>query len=64
MMRSINMIEIYEKNGEKQNGDDVLQVSNHWSDSNFVVLLYDGKSIAVSAKDLQKAIENATNVSR
>ena len=64
MMKIINMIEIYENDGKNAPADEILQVSSHWSDNNFVVLHYDSKSITVSAKDLQKAIENAINVSR
>jgi hypothetical protein len=58
-----NIITIYEINGEDLYPmyETYLTISSHWGSKGFVVLSGDNFDITVSAKDLIKAIENATN---
>ena len=41
-----------------------LVIKNHWNVNDFVVLDINGKQFTVCAKDLQTAIDNATNSAR
>ncbi|MFH0826104.1 MAG: hypothetical protein V2B18_25415 [Pseudomonadota bacterium] len=57
-------IEIYEIDGTetmRREKGPTLSIDSHWTDNKFICLLVDGKSYAVCAKDLRKAIQNATN---
>ena len=40
-----------------------IRVHNHWNNHDFVVLEIDGKRYTVSAREMTKAVENATNYS-
>lgn len=57
-----NEINIYEKNGKDVIAERAaVTIKSHWSRDEFVVLVVDGTSVTVSASDLRKAIQNATN---
>lgn len=56
-------VKCYEVNSQEVKGLDypIIKVKSHWNHRDFVVLEIDGKTYAVSARDLTAAIENATN---
>lgn len=63
-MKVINELKCYEVNDEKIEGlvYPILKVESHWNDTNKVVLrLLDGRTYTLIARDLIKAINNATN---
>lgn len=41
--------------------DLMVKVTNHWNIRDFVRLEFAGKAVTVSAEDLKRAIDNATN---
>lgn len=63
-----NKVQLYEKDGEKYSsigdGKEHLIVKNHWNDRDMVVLKLGKKRVTVSARDLEAAIKNSTNVNR
>lgn len=64
MMDVVNKIKIYEIDDEEveSNEDKFLTISSHWNEKDMVnIQIEDGKIVTVSATDLYKAIENATN---
>lgn len=63
MMDIESKITVYEVNGEKTAtvGGPKLSVSSHWNDDGWVTLaMPDGQRVAVNARDLGKAVANAT----
>lgn len=60
-----NEIYIYEINGKETRGiidENKFTVSSHWNRNEMVVLQNaDGDKITVSASELKRAVENATN---
>lgn len=62
-MKIETRIKIYEKNGTETEGIKYpeLAVINNWNLNRMVVLKFGKDEITVLAKDLQKAIDNATN---
>ena len=64
-MNVINKIKVYEIDGDDNiKYDTSIEVKSHWTFKRFIVLNIFGKEITVVAEDLEKAIENATNVPR
>ena len=65
-MKSSNVIDVYEKDGEETEGltKPTIEVVNHWNRKEFVVLNVGGKKYTVLASDLERAINNATNAHR
>lgn len=64
MMSVINKVPVYEIDGNDDIKDNPsIEVKSHWNYKNLIVLNIFGKEITVVAKDLEKAIQNATNVS-
>lgn len=64
-MEVINKIKVYEIDGDdKIKYDTSIEIKSHWNYKDFIVLNIFGQEITVIAKDLEKAIENAVNVSR
>lgn len=64
-MDVINKIKVYEIDGDDNiKYDTSIEVKSHWNYKNFIVLNIFGKEITVVAEDLEKAIQNAINVSR
>ena len=58
-------VRIYERNGEHAFGDgEYLEVLSHWRWREFVVVKLGDVEVAVPARDLLKAVENATNTGR
>ena len=65
MMDVINKIKVYEIDGDDNiKNDTSIEIKSHWTFRNFIVLDIFGKEITVVAEDLERAIQNATNVSR
>lgn len=65
MIKSSNEVDIYEVDGQESAVPvPRLLVSNHWNRDSLVVLEVHGKRLTVSARDLQAAIANATNVNK
>jgi len=66
MINVESKIRCYEVNDEEIQGLDypTIKITNHWNEHEFVVLVINGNTYTVSAKDLKAAIENATNVAR
>ena len=65
MIKVINEVSIHEIDGKETSvPTPVLTVLSHWNHDSLVVLHTDGKKITVSARELQAAITNATNVVR
>lgn len=63
MIKVSNEITIYEVDGKEQSVPmPAMAVLSHWNRPALVVLHVDGKKLTVSARDLQAAITNATNV--
>lgn len=62
-IESINLVEIYEIDGEDKTGLDMpkLTIKEHWNSREFVVLWMDGNKITVLADQLKRAISNAQN---
>jgi len=62
-MKTETRIKIYEKNGTETEGLKYpeLFVLNHWNLNSMVVLEFGKDKITVLARDLRKAIDNATN---
>ena len=60
---SMNLIEVYETNGETEKGlaKPKVKISEHWNRKSFVVIEIDGKNATVLADDLKRAIDNAQN---
>jgi len=56
-------VEIYEEDGEKVpiGKSPYMLVESHWNHNEQVILKIGKKSITVIARDLETAIENATN---
>ena len=59
-------ITAYEINGDEVVGlpekkTEVVIISAHWSNNEMVVLKFQGKEVTVTADELEKAIDNATN---
>lgn len=64
-MDVINKIKVYEIDGDDNiKYDTSIEVKSHWNYKNFIVLNIFGKEITVVAEDLEKAIQNSTNVPR
>ena len=60
-------VKIYEVDGEEVtecNRHSKLKVNSHWNRRNMVVLMFRGKSITILRRDLEVALENATNTNR
>ncbi len=66
MMDVINKIKVYEIDGDDniKFNDTSIEVKSHWNYHNFIVLNIFGKEITVVAEELERAIQNAINVSR
>lgn len=71
MIRSVNTVDIIEIDGKEQrtfhHPQPKLFVNSHWNLTNFVILQFpdeNGHTIAVNAKDLEAAIQNARNSNR
>ncbi len=77
MLDVMNKVQIYEIDDEDCEGEGkVLIVSNHWNDEDMVniqmatvnddgdITKKDSAMLTVSAEDLRKALDNATNVNR
>lgn len=64
MIKVRNEVTIYEKEGKDATGCPLptIEVVSHWNRDSLVVLIIDGARVTVSARDLQAAIVNATNV--
>ena len=64
MKTSINKINIYEQNNSDVPIGETVQliVENHWNLKDRVVLKFNGESITVLARQLEKAIQNAQNI--
>lgn len=58
-----NVLKVYETDGEEHKGINypTISVKNHWAITERVVLVIENKKYTVLARDLQKAITNATN---
>jgi len=41
-----------------------VEINNHWNNDKIVVIVIEGKSLELSAKELKAAIDNATNTAR
>ena len=64
-MDVVNKIKVYEIDGNDEiEYDTSIEIKSHWTFKRFVVLNIFGKEITVVAEDLEKAIQNSTNVSR
>jgi hypothetical protein len=65
-MKVTNIIKIYEIDKQELSvGEDrVISVESHWNRNSMVVLNVEGRTVTVSAGDLEDAIANATNVNR
>jgi hypothetical protein len=65
MMKIETRIDPVEIDGGEISGlpkdSDQVSVSAHWNVNRFVVILFHGVSVTVLAKDLTRAIQNATN---
>lgn len=65
MLKIETRLDPYEIEGRERTGlskeSDALSVKAHWNRSAFVILEWRGHSITVLAKDLKRAIDNATN---
>ena len=66
MMKVINEIKIYEIDGKETKSveNSYLEITSHWNYKELVCIRCFGKEITVAKEDLEKAIQNATNVSR
>ncbi len=66
MIKVRNEVTVYETNGRETSGCPLpaIAVESHWNRDSMVVLMVGGQKVTVSARDLQAAIANATNVSR
>ena len=61
-MKIETAITVYEVSGEKQKEWTAMFIRNHWCNRRLVVIVdSDGKEWAVDARDLRKAIDNATD---
>ena len=64
-MNVINIIKVYEIDGDDGiKYDTSIEIKSHWNYKKFIVLNIFGKEITVVAEDLEKAIQNSTNVPR
>lgn len=61
MIDVTNLIRAYPEPQEGITGINSVVVKNHWSDPSKIVLLVEGCSINVFAKDLISAIQNSIN---
>ena len=63
MVDSITKITIYEIDGKETTiTQPVITVSNHWNRRDLVKIHFlDSRTVTVSAEELKRAIENATN---
>lgn len=59
-MNISSKIRVYEHN-EVETDTDHLFVRSHWNSNRLVVLDFGSKKVTVSASDLKRAIDNATN---
>jgi len=61
-----NEVTIYEVDGQATGGIPMptMTVASHWNRDSLVVLHVNGKRVTVAARDLQAAVNNATNVNR
>lgn len=65
MIKVSNDVTIYEADGKETTVPmPTLAVASHWNRDSLVLLAFGGQTIAVSARDLQAAIANATNTVR
>lgn len=62
MVEVTNKIKDY--NDTRIGSDSYIEVKNHWSDSQFVILKVGEKSFKLLASDLEAAVKNATNTGR
>lgn len=63
MLKVINEVDVYEgfnADGSKRENSPIY-IKSHWNESSKVVLIIDGISVTLFAKDLHMAIENAKN---
>lgn len=62
---SINLIEIYEKNGTEERGlrseKSKIKITEHWNRKEFVNIEFEGEKLTVLADQLKRAINNAQN---
>ena len=64
-MEVVNKIKVYEIDGNDEiKYDTSIEIKSHWNFKRFIVLNIFGKEITVVAEDLEKAIQNAVNISR
>ena len=61
-MKVINEIEVYEVDGDKEATCDPVKIKSHWVFEDRVILIIGGHEYTVSADDMKRAIDNATNV--
>ena len=63
--QSINIIDLYEKDGTEIKGlrseTEKLIISEHWNQKQFVKLKFNDVEITVLASELKRAIDNAQN---
>lgn len=62
-MKIETKLEIYEVEGKEtvMIHRPVLSVQSHWNDNKLIEVTVDGKRVTVVAKDLKRAVDNATN---
>lgn len=65
MIKVENEVKIYEKDGkDAKYGEHSLVIKSHWNYNDRVILIIGEQNITVLKKDLQAAIQNATNTAR
>lgn len=66
MIKVEQEVEIYEENGKEVpiGTKKVMGVESHWNRNEWVILRVGSNRVAIKARDLRAATENATNVSR
>jgi len=52
---------VYEVNGEDTKAGKMIKFDSHWNRDEFVIIQFGSKRLTVVGKDLETAIDNATN---
>lgn len=64
MIKVINEVKVYNDHDDHDAKEEKLHITNHASDDTMIVIVFDGVSFKVNAKDLEAAVSNAVNCAR
>lgn len=65
MIRVVNEVSVFTGPEEAhEQKEEIVHVTNHAADDTMIVLVIDGKSYRIVAKDLESAIKNSVNCAR